>query len=381
MNKNINMSGFQADFAFSMDNITQNNSQIQNDFHTKSVEVHNKNIYIDGDNYRHEVAIGTGLTGFCEMNFEDIFPKVKKEIDFHRLPKKETARPNTPAELFDYLVELAEDTKEIIYPITQLHPYLECFSPIFLDDDKKGFDHFFAQMFWLKVQFGKLLRRCFDLNFYPDELSELTATQRFYLYVADEESAMPAPLKQILLFDGKILRDYNPPKGTPYSDYEAFAEIKPGLVQFVKNSNADLSIGYECSTVYDALCLEFYKMLELNIMVKQCKNCGKYFVVKGKYDNDYCSRIPNGGTQTCQKIGAMANFKDKVSDNKPYQLFQQYYKRYHARMKVGTIKEPDFKSWNLKACTMRDECIDGKCDYDAFMAWLEGSFPNRKKVK
>lgn len=118
-------------------------------------------------------------------------------------------------------------------------------------------------------------------------------------------------------------------------------------------------------------------MLEFSIAVKQCKNCGKYFVVKGKYDNDYCARIPNGGTQTCQKIGAMANFKDKVSDNKPYQLFQKYYKRYHARMKVGTIKQHDFKSWNLKACTMRDECIDGKCDYDAFKAWLEGSFPNR----
>lgn len=74
---------------------------------------------------------------------------------------------------------------------------------------------------------------------------------------------MPAPLKQVLLFDSEILRDYNPPKGTPYSDYEAFAEIKPGLVQFVKNSNATFPSATSAALFMMRCALSFTKCLNL----------------------------------------------------------------------------------------------------------------------
>lgn len=381
MNHHIDMSNFNSDRHLNAENAMQNNSQIKNDFHLRTVEVHDKHIYIDGDQYRHEIPIGMGLTGFCEIEFEKILPILKAEARRNRIHEKETISPKNEMELQSYLNDLAEDSLYLIDSLAQLHPYIECFAPIFLDEEQKGLDYFFAKLYLMKIQFGMIIRQCFDLNYYPEQLAELTATERFYLYAADKDSVVPAPLKQVFLFDSEILEGYKPAKGTVHNKYEMFTEIKPGLVEHVKRSNATLSVGYECSTIYDALNLEFYKMLEMNISVKQCKNCGKYFIVKGKYDNDYCTRRPNGGTQTCQKIAAMASFKDKVSENAPYQIFQKYYKRYHARMKAGTIKEQEFKTWNLKACTMRDECMDGKCDVEKFTVWLEESFPNRGRKK
>lgn len=68
-----------------------------------------------------------------------------------------------------------------------------------------------------------------------------------------------------------------------------------------------------------------------------------------------------------------------MADNAAIPLYQKYYKRYAARVRVRQIKEPDFKKWKYQAMTKRDECSDGKITLAEFEEWLEGSFPNRKK--
>ena len=40
-------------------------------------------------------------------------------------------------------------------------------------------------------------------------------------------------------------------------------------------------------------------------------------------------------------------------------IYNKYYKRYHARLKVNQIKEPDFKDWKLKALVKRNDCDNG----------------------
>lgn len=68
-----------------------------------------------------------------------------------------------------------------------------------------------------------------------------------------------------------------------------------------------------------------------------------------------------------------------MADNAAIGLYQKYYKRYAARVRVRQIKEPDFKKWKYQAMTKRDECSDGNITLAEFEEWLEGSFPNRKK--
>lgn len=101
--------------------------------------------------------------------------------------------------------------------------------------------------------------------------------------------------------------------------------------------------------------------------------------MKGNYDTNYCDRIAEGETRNCQDLAAQENYKKKMADNVAIPLYQKYYKRYAARVRVRQIKEPDFKKWKYRAMTKRDECTDGKITLAEFENWLEGSFPNRKK--
>jgi len=43
------------------------------------------------------------------------------------------------------------------------------------------------------------------------------------------------------------------------------------------------------------------------------------------------------------------------------------------------IAQDVFRKWKYQALTKRDECSDGKITIDEYEAWLEASFPNRKK--
>ena len=125
--------------------------------------------------------------------------------------------------------------------------------------------------------------------------------------------------------------------------------------------------------------LEFTKMQEENIRFRKCKRCGRYFIMKGNYDTNYCDRIEAGTNRTCKDLAAQENYKKKTEGNEAIALYHKYYKRYAARVKVRQIKEKDFKNWKYEAIVKRDECSDGKITPAEFTEWLEACFPNRKK--
>ena len=168
----------------------------------------------------------------------------------------------------------------------------------------------------------------------------------------------------------------------PTEAEKAFAKeygLDDGLLALIIRRPSFMSIQYDVSTASEMLELEFTKMLEENIRFRKCKRCGKYFIMKGNYDTNYCDRIADGSTRTCQELAAIENYRAKAAENKEYALYSKYYKRYSARVKVRQIKEADFKKWKYQALTKRDECADGKITVEEYEAWLETSFPNRKK--
>lgn len=108
--------------------------------------------------------------------------------------------------------------------------------------------------------------------------------------------------------------------------------------------------------------------------------CGRYFIMKGNYDTNYCDRVAEGETRNCQELAALEKYKAKTADNKAA-LYNKYYKRYSARVKVRQIKEADFKKWKHQALTMRDDCTDGVITPEEYTEWMENYFPNRKPKK
>lgn len=264
------------------------------------------------------------------------------------------------------------------------HPYIEMFPPDIADNREDVYAEAYEickQHFtWLQNLFFRLVSFCFDQNFFPQELGGLTAYQRFYVYAKIPNGKAPQEINQVYLFDEDALDSFNETeKATPL---EAAFNIPAGYVEHIKHIDAKMFVQYRLTSTYDALSLEFYQMLERNIKLKRCKKCDKYFIVKSKRNSDYCDRVYGEGTQTCQQLAAVEKFTEKNKDNEPYKVFNKYYKRYHERKNVGTIKPQAFDKWNKQACTMRDACIDGKGDVKAFEEWCYDSFPNRmRKLK
>ena len=124
--------------------------------------------------------------------------------------------------------------------------------------------------------------------------------------------------------------------------------------------------------------LEFTKMLEYNVYFRKCKRCGKYFIMKGNYDTNYCDRTEEGETRTCRELAAIENYKTKIADNKAIPIYNKYYKRYAARVKVRQIKEADFKKWKYAALNKRDECSNGSISPEEYIEWMEAAFLNRE---
>ena len=134
-----------------------------------------------------------------------------------------------------------------------------------------------------------------------------------------------------------------------------------------------------CESIEQQIEFELIQLLKSDTGMRKCKRCGKYFIMKGNYDTNYCDRIAEGETRNCQDLAAQENYKKKMADNAAIPLYQKYYKRYAACVRVRQIKETDFKKWKYQAMTKRDECSDGKITLADFEEWLEASFPNRKK--
>jgi len=156
--------------------------------------------------------------------------------------------------------------------------------------------------------------------------------------------------------------------------FERKFNINPTATDLARVLPVPIISSYRCSSLEEMLYLEFEKMLELDVKIKKCKNCGRYFVLKDNYHTEYCDRVPEGETQNCQSLGASAKYAQKVKANPALAIFNKAYKRYHARVKVGSVKPDAFKKWRYEAVVMRDKCVNGEIPVPEFEEWINGYF-------
>ena len=263
-------------------------------------------------------------------------------------------------------------------------------------DKIKKLKWYLSYLLWLQDEYKEMIEFCYDEDFYPDILGFLYPSERLRLYrtIHDlpfrfdrtEELSISSSMGGKEMPYGmpitEILERIKAKSGEPTEAEKQFAEkynISVGTLKSCLAYPSFMSIKYSFRSVADILELEFTKMLEQNVHFRKCKRCGKYFIMKGKYDTRYCDRVAEGESRSCQEIAAAENYKTKHADDKATSIYSKYYKRYSARVKVRQIKESDFKKWKYQAMTKRDECTDGTITPEEFIEWMESYFPNRKK--
>lgn len=202
--------------------------------------------------------------------------------------------------------------------------------------------HILKDVFWQPFIF------CFDVEFNP-LLNNLTALQRFYLF----NKMYPGSR-----FSYEFTNSSFSVKSDLYIQFPQINELNEEVINMIQKQNVEQIQLYETLNINNMLYIEFNKMMQANIKVMKCKNCGKYFVLKGGYNTKYCDRIPEGEKYTCQKLAALKNQKEKLENNPIYKEYQKAYKRNYAKRTNGKMEKATFTSWVDEATVKRDETVE-----------------------
>ena len=68
-----------------------------------------------------------------------------------------------------------------------------------------------------------------------------------------------------------------------------------------------------------------------------------------------------------------------MANNQALKIYNKYYKRYMARVKVNQLKEDKFNEWMFNALAFNYDCERGIISLEDYIEFNESYFPNRKE--
>lgn len=347
-------------------------------------------------------APGEGILDFLYADFDSAYNeclnRTKKDLPTNEASLDISSLTEEEKKLYYYLT--LTETQKRFKPLIEASLFTAEFPPILLHCSEQELTDYYQYLKEIQSNLLNIIEATFDENFCDGFFNHLTHKTRFAGYC--RKLGLPAEQKRTIVhsisiidaehqienvLDGYIDSDFDLNiKMAAVSEVNSSVQKNLNKLGFTMPEMIALSVmqadEYEtciCESIEQQIEFELIQLLMSDTGMRKCKRCGKYFIMKGNYDTNYCDRIAEGETRNCQDLAAQENYKKKMADNAAIPLYQKYYKRYAARVRVRQIKEPDFKKWKYQAMTKRDECSDGKITLAEFEAWLEASFPNRKK--
>ncbi len=130
-------------------------------------------------------------------------------------------------------------------------------------------------------------------------------------------------------------------------------------------------------TIDEMLIFELVNLANRDILIKICENCNHLFIVTGRSDTKYCSRIMKNEKKPCTVLGAQKAFKENYINNTFKQMIDKYRSNYKNQMACGKIDDEDYEDWSklarekYLACRKSDENSKRRQD---FIAWLKLDF-------
>lgn len=210
----------------------------------------------------------------------------------------------------------------------------------------KGLDLLFHQN-----RFKELIQFCFDQS-YNTLLNQLTAKERYFLW--KKRTVSPMFVVEPPQDSCRVNTIFIPSIDTDRDDALYYSSITQETIDCVKSKQPLAIQLYYCSLpIQYALC-EFESLIEINAKMKRCKRCGKYFLLKGDYNTDYCDRILLGEKLSCKKTIAINNRKKKVQEDLILKEYERAYKRNYARCSNHKMTKEDFRTWTDDATQKRD---------------------------
>jgi len=163
-----------------------------------------------------------------------------------------------------------------------------------------------------------------------EEIKDLTSRQRFQVMANSDKQS------ESLMFwnDNKV--NLNLSAFEIFRDYSKFPMRQDETQRIVAKANVPSSYFIECTDIIQTLLIEFIEIANLNIEIKKCRNCGKFFVPDNRSDEIYCSNIFENG-KTCKEIGHFKVQQKLIHENDNLRIYRNVYQK----LLLRTRRNPD----------------------------------------
>lgn len=107
-------------------------------------------------------------------------------------------------------------------------------------------------------------------------------------------------------------------------------------------------------------------------MIKQCKNCRKYFIPSSRLDEIYCEYPREDGTN-CKEIGAKVTYRNNIKKNKALQEYQKIYQQKLMavlRNKENKELKVEFEKWKTLAREQNKLLKENKKTENEVYEWM-----------
>ena len=114
-----------------------------------------------------------------------------------------------------------------------------------------------------------------------------------------------------------------------------------------------------------------------NAIIRQCQNCGKFFIPENLNNTKYCNNIYNN-KKTCMELGKELTYKKSLKDDT---LLQKYRRRYMSLASNVSHYSTDtaiakFEEYKKEGSIMRENYLAKKTTAKEFEKWIDGTKSN-----
>lgn len=230
---------------------------------------------------------------------------------------------------------------------------------ILINDHKYVFS-LFRQDLMLDIEY------IFNMN-NLEEIKDLTPLQRFQVMTNSDVSS-----KSLEKIDNDKVR-INLSAFEILRDYSNYPMRQDETQRIVSKANVSSSYFIECTDIIQALLIELLEIAKLNIEIKKCRNCGKFFVPDNRSDEIYCSNIYENG-KTCKEIGHFKVQQKLIQENDDLRIYRNVYQKLLLRTRrnpSNTKYAREFEFFKDDNNKWRENISKGKCTEKEYVDWLK----------
>lgn len=218
-----------------------------------------------------------------------------------------------------------------------------------------------------------------------DYLNNLTINQRFFVFQNTNPMLFSILTSTILLNtsisysldllkDSSIINEFIKDEDNKPKDLAHYVETHKK--EFLKMPTQLIS--YSCKKVESVCFISLLQLIQNEIPVNICKNCGNFFIPTSRKNTLYCNNIYENN-KTCQDIGAMATYNEKLKKDEITSL----YRKTLSSKKMLANRNSDipmylekYENWKKEANKFRQDIKHGTKTEEEFKNWIEETRKN-----